>query len=170
VPVNVTVRGSAGVSGVAVDLLADGGSVTPATDTASSDGPARFELRSGAPGNARLSVNTTRFGAAETAVTYTFPVRFFLAAIVGGLIGMFLAGSEPGGSVVDRLRTILKGVLAGIVVAGAYLVLGMNVLPVELPTQRVFNEGLVFLVATFGALAWSRGALLFQGWGKKAAA
>jgi hypothetical protein len=170
VPVNVTVLGSGTVQATEVDLLTEEGSVSPGTDTVSSARPARFLLRSGGPGRSRLSVSTTRYGSATTEVEYTLPVRFFLAAIIGGLIGMFLAGGEPGGSMVDRLRTVLKGVLAGIVAAGAYLVLGTNVLPIELPSQRVFNEGLVFLVATFGALAWSRGALLFQGWGRKAEA
>ena len=170
VPVNVTVLGSGGVEATEIDLLVDEGSVSPGTDTVSSRRPARFLLRSGAPGTARLSVSTTRYGAAEAQVQYTLPIRFFMAAIVGGLIGMFLAGGSPDQGVGDRVRTVLKGVVAGIVAAGAYLVLGMNVLPVELPSQRVFNEGLVFLVATFGALAWSRGALLFQSWGKKAEA
>lgn len=86
------------------------------------------------------------------ALQYQWPLRFLLAAIGGGCIGVFARRWRKRTFKVG-LRDVLNGVFVGLMAAVGYA-LGVNLLKVEIPLQG-FNEAAVLLaaaVATFAGL------------------
>jgi hypothetical protein len=166
------VLGRGDVDSAEVNLLV-GRSPDSRTVTVASGAPAQVTVRSGSPGDAVVQASSAELGEAMRVVHYAFPWRFCVAALFGGILGSFLAGSAPpaneeaAGGWGRRVAPFARGVVAGVLAVAAYLLLGMNLLPVELPSEAVYNEGLVLVVAALAAFAWGRGGLLIQGWGRR---
>ena len=164
--ITVSVRGGGSVPDTHVEVLAQPGSPSPGSVTVSSGHAARLTLRSGRLGPASVEASATPLETGTTSVYYSFPSRFILAAAFGALVGVLLSGrrkksAEKGPG---YFSMAFHGLLAGVVVVLAYLVVGVNLLPIDLPAQPVYNEALVFIVSVLGTFAWSRGVLAIQKW------
>ena len=152
IPVDVMFEGSSSSDSVTVNFSTQRGTVTPNSVFVHYNTPTTVYLRSDGIGTSTLSAVSTFGNSNELIFVYTFPWLFLLAAIAGGLIGSFakyLLSAENKQSVT---KSLVGGILTGIIGAVAYYGLGLNLLGVNisagLNTLAVF--ALSALCAYFG--------------------
>ena len=110
-------------------------------------------LRSASTGMATVTISGAPFESTSTEVEFVFPVRYILAALIGGLAGglLRLGGKRRSGK---RLAfDLIVAVIAGAIVFGLF-VLGVNVTGFSLPAQA--GEVLVFVVTALGGFGGAR--------------
>jgi hypothetical protein len=128
-----------------------GGIVTPTELTLNATGTGTASIRSVSTGPTVVTVSGPGFSdEASAPVEFVFPMRFIIAAILGGLAGGLLRIGVPRrGSGKRALANLGLGVICGAIVFALYA-LGVNVIGFQLP--RLAGEVLVFVVAALGAL------------------
>lgn len=110
-------------------------------------------LRSASIGRDTVTVGGSPFKETTVAVTFAPPVRFIIAATVGGLVGGVLRIGRRIRVDAQTARDLALSVLTGAVVFGLYA-LGVNVTGFDLPAQA--GEVVVFVVAAIGAFVGTR--------------
>jgi hypothetical protein len=118
------------------------GSISPETALIDS-GIARVSLRSSGVGVAKVSPKAPGFQATVREFTFVWPIRFIVASLLGGLVGVFLKGKKT-------FRAILSGMLTGLIIAVAWWGLGLNLLGIEVP--RAWNEAGIFVMTALGSI------------------
>jgi hypothetical protein len=104
-------------------------------------------IRSAGLGPATITARGTGLGPAEVKIVYTWPIAFVTAALLGGLLGAFVAHMHVRRRSGTTLRRYLvKGVLVGLLVCLVYFGLGINLLEFDVNVQ-FFNELAVFALA-----------------------
>lgn len=163
VPVTVSMVGRSTGEPVTAELLARPGSVEPSRIEVGPGRPARVEVRSTATGEATVEAAGAAYPVDPLTLHYAFPGRFFLLALLGSLAGIVLGVAIPDKKVPlrERLRLVFSAVVAGVLAVIAYLALGLNFTPVELPDDPSFNESVILVVTALATLAWIRGRLVF---------
>ena len=117
------------------------------------DGMASQVLRSASIGTDTITARGIPFGEESLQVRYTLPVRFMVAAVLGGLAGGLLRLGKKFRLRSSSARELGLAVLAGAVVFGLYA-LGVNLTGFRLPAQA--GEVLVFVVSAVGAFIGTR--------------
>jgi hypothetical protein len=136
-----------------VQLGTDLGHVEPVELELSAEGTATSELRSASIGRAALVASGASFADGRAEVQFVFPLRFLVAALLGGLAGGALRRStRPRERRQALARELGIAVLCGQLVFALYA-LGVNLVGVQLPA--VAGELLVFAVCALGALLGS---------------
>ena len=110
-------------------------------------------LRSASTGTATVTVSGSPFEPVSENVEFVLPLRYMLAALIGGLAGGFLRLARKRAGIKSVVRSLLVGVIAGVIVFGLF-VLGVNVTGFGLPAQA--GEVLVFVVTALGAFGGAR--------------
>ena len=115
-------------------------------------------LRSaGGLGPATVRVQSAGLGTAETTITFAWPTRFALAALLGGVLGAVYAQvrQKQRGRTSSRVRQVMGAVLGAVLAAAIYIGLGVSLLPLasKIPLG---NEVAVFAFAAFGAISGLR--------------
>lgn len=146
----VTVSASDGSAskGQVVLLEAPVGNLSPEQLQLDSNGTAHASLRSESIGSAMLTASSNRLAPASETFNFEFPLRFLLAAIVGGVVGGLLRRGMAGAGRPLFLELLLS-VLAGAVGFGLFT-LGVNLTGFQLP--RNGGEVLVAVVAALFAV------------------
>jgi hypothetical protein len=116
-------------------------------------GTASQVLRSASIGTDTISVRGGPFGETRVDIKYTLPVRFMVAAALGGLAGGLLRLGRRVRMSSGSARDLGLAILTGAVVFGMYA-LGVNLTGFRLPAQA--GEVLVFVVAAIGAFLGTR--------------
>jgi hypothetical protein len=119
-------------------------------------------IRSEGLGQATIGATAAGLAPAQITVAYTWPIAFVAAALLGGLLGGFVAHLYARRrSAVSPGRNLLKGVLVGLLTCLVYFGLGINLLQFNVDV-RFFNElavfGLAALAGAFGIPALSGAA------------
>ncbi len=135
----------------------------PGRVTLDESGIAEATLRSRWIGTATITAERPGFASAEVPVQFVFPVRFLVAALLGGLVGGLLrwnrGARQDGGDGPDQqdgkrspiARYIWGGLLGGLLVAIAQAV-GINLAAAPMVAQLgLFNEAAVFVFGGIGA-------------------
>ena len=117
------------------------------------NGMASQIVRSASIGTDTITVRGIPFGEETRQIRYTLPVRFMVAAVLGGLAGGILRIGKKFRLNRSSARELGLAVLAGAVVFGLYA-LGVNLSSFRLPAQA--GEVLVFVVSALGAFVGSR--------------
>jgi hypothetical protein len=135
-------------------LAATQGEINPNQVTLDNNGQARAQLRSASIGTATINASWAPFAQASQSVDYEWPLRFLLAAGVGGVVGgVVRRGAKRGASWPRIGLELLVSVSTGLIVL-ALFVLGVNVLGFALPARG--GEVLVFVVSALGAFLGSQ--------------
>ncbi len=116
-------------------------------------GMGEASLRSASTGRDIVSVSGAPFDGVEKPVEFVFPLRYILAATLGGVAGGLLRIGGQRRRAKRIALDVLLAVIAGAIVLGLF-VLGVNVTGFGLPAQA--GEVLVFVVAALGAFAGTR--------------
>jgi hypothetical protein len=105
-------------------------------------------------GPATVRVVSATMGTAETTIIFAFPVRFALAALLGGMLGAFYAQTQQKrwGRTATTVRRVLGAALGAVLATAIYVGLGVSLLPIA-STIPLGNEVAVFAFAAFGAIA-----------------
>jgi hypothetical protein len=104
-------------------------------------------IRSAGLGPATISARATGLCPAEVTIVYRWPIAFVTAALLGGLLGAFVAHMHVRRRSSASLRRYLgKGVLVGLLTCLVYFGLGINLLEFDVNVQ-FFNELAVFALA-----------------------
>jgi hypothetical protein len=104
-------------------------------------------VRSAGLGPATISARATGLGPAEVTIVYRWPIAFVTAALLGGLLGAFVANMYARRRSAGLLRRyLMKGVLVGLLTCLVYFGLGINLLQFDVNVQ-FFNELAVFALA-----------------------
>jgi len=107
-------------------------------------------LRSEGFGSAKVIAQSAMIGSTEVQIQYIFPWIFIITSLLGGLIGSLIKLWRHENK---RKNTyyFFGGILSGIVVAGAYFILGIDILKLQIDIQY-FNEAAVFTLSALGAV------------------
>ncbi len=121
-------------------------------------GAGTVRLRSAGLGISRIRAVSPHFQDAEIDLRFVFPFPFLGAAIFGGIIGGLISRrkSESPGKKSPYLTSAIEGVGIGLLVAGVYYAVGINLLHIEFDAE-FFTEGAVFALSALGALFGIRG-------------
>lgn len=162
IPVTLTLHGGT-LNGDSIEVTLDvsKGSVTPAKVFVSADKSGIAWLRSENTGPATLTASSA-YGSVNRKFQFVFPSLFFIAALLGGFLGSLIypiyqrSQSNP----VPFGPHIAGGVIAGLIVAGAYS-LGFTALIDTLfkgliPVYPTLSEALIFVVAALAGMGWSK--------------
>lgn len=118
------------------------------------DGTASTTLRSESTGKVELVATSARMSPASATIEYDFPLRFLMAALVGGIGGGLLRRGPQAVRGAGRFaRELFLGVICGAVVFGLFA-LGVDLLPFKLPQHG--GELVVAVVAALGAYFGTR--------------
>jgi hypothetical protein len=129
-------------AGYGVQLRSRLGRLEPPSLTLDPEARGVSSVRSVSTGKDRLIVEGVNFEPATVEVEYVLPLRFILAALVGGLLG-----GLPGSG--GRTRKVLHALVYGILVFGIFAT-GINLTGLALPQNA--GEVVVFVVSAIGAL------------------
>jgi hypothetical protein len=111
-------------------------------------------LRSaGGLGPATIRVASATMGTAETTIDFAFPVRFALAALLGGVLGAVYSQTQQKQRTrnATAARRIVGAALGAMLATAIYIGLGVSLLPIA-STIPLGNEVAVFAFAAFGAM------------------
>jgi len=137
-----------------VVLSATLGELDPKQLTLDDNGQAHALLRSTSIGSATLNAASPPFAPAALSVVYEWPLRFLLAAGIGGLVGGIVRCGVKRGVAWRRVGLeLLVSLLTGLIVF-ALFVLGVNVIGFALPARG--GEVLAFVVSALGAFLGSQ--------------
>jgi hypothetical protein len=104
-------------------------------------------------GPATVRVVSATLGAAETTINFALPVRFALAALLGGVLGAVYAQTQQKkqGRTSSVVRQVVGAVLGAVLATAIYVGLGISLIPLasKIPLG---NEVAVFAFAAFGAM------------------
>jgi hypothetical protein len=104
-------------------------------------------------GPATVRVVSATLGTAETTIDFALPVRFALAALLGGVLGAVYAQTQQKkqGRTSSMVRQVVGAVLGAVLATAIYSGLGVSLLPLasKIPLG---NELAVFAFAAFGAM------------------
>ena len=114
------------------------------------DGGAVVKLRSAGLGPATVTARVVGWQPAEATITYQWPIVFLAASLLGGALGAVVASLQRK-SRASLGRTVLKGVLIGLVVCAVYFGIGVNLLQFDVKIQ-FFNEIAVFALSALAAM------------------
>jgi hypothetical protein len=136
-------------AGRVVTVSSDRGSVSPARVSLDDQGTGVATLRSVSVGNAVVDASSPPLAPASAPVHFAWPFVPLLTAVLGGMIGAYVARVQrsPIRSRRALRSVVLVGLLTGIVVVVLYAV-GVNVLPIQ-PTATA-GEALAFGLAAVG--------------------
>lgn len=147
---SITVRfiGSNSADSALINFNTEKGKVTPNSKYIHFNAPATVMLRTGGIGNCKIVALGSSYESNELLIKFIFPWYFLLASILGGLAGSFIKPDQKSGK---RFTTkkFLVGIITGLIGAGAYYFLGINLL--ELNLQGPFTEIAVFVVSALFA-------------------
>ncbi len=159
-PVTVSIRGGRLTRPVTVSFDTDKGSFEPAVVTLDPDRPlAEVRVRSAGIGPASIRAFAPGLGEDRVAFSYTWPVPFLLAALLGGVLGGLAAALSGGDKGRAARDAVVRGLVLGLLAAVVYYAVGVSLLQVDVGVQR-FNEAAVF---AFAALAGLLGLRLAPG-------
>lgn len=113
------------------------------------NGMAETVLRSDGIGEATIKASSPELKSATSRVRFRLPIRTFGAALLGGLLGAFVAFSTGDQPHSKAWKPVLGGTLFGVLVF-AFWAVGMNILPV---TPKV-TVGAAAVFAVAGLAAW----------------
>nr|PZN22266.1 MAG: hypothetical protein DIU78_15915 [Pseudomonadota bacterium] len=149
----VRAEGLPNPAGQVVVLSADRGRLSKTELVLDEHGVAMTELRSSGTGMVRVVAYGPAASSGKEQIWFQWPLRFLLAATIGGVIGALAGELRRGGlrgKPSNRVALdVLGGVLLGFVVTVAYAA-GVSLLALEIP--RTGGEALVFTIAALGAL------------------
>jgi hypothetical protein len=149
IPITVRFIGSNSPDSVKVTFTTEKGTVTPNPLMMRYNESATVYVRSEGMSKSRLTATANSIRSNDLLLTFTFPLYFLLATILGGLAGSFIKHySKPGRKKITS-KVILVGILTGIIGAAAYYVLGINLL--GLGSNGAFNEIAVFAISALFA-------------------
>lgn len=108
-------------------------------------------------GPATIRVVSAVLGTAEATINFALPIRFALAALLGGLLGAGYAQIRQKKRISARStgRQIAAAVLGTVLATAIYMGLGISLVPLA-ATIPLGNEVAVFAFAAFGAIAGVR--------------
>lgn len=119
--------------------------------------PEKVMLRSEGIGKTTIKANSSLYGDSNgLTIEFKPPILFFLLAIGGGLIGAVVKFYTKDKGEKLPFRSALVGMGIGFIVAGAYFVVGLNLLRFEL--DRTFNELGIMVVSALGGYFGIRGS------------
>ena len=130
---------------LSVSVTATSGYVSPETVDLRS-GQATVTVRSSGVGKSTVTVVGSGYRPAQAELEYIFPWAFLIATLLGSMIGAFLWREEGFG-----FGQFLRRMLMGLIVVVAWVILGLNLLNIPLPTY--YNEGLAFVLGALGSLS-----------------
>jgi hypothetical protein len=139
--------------GLSVQIASTLGELDSNTLQLDESGMGMASLRSTSTGTARIVLSGSPFESAATDVQFVFPMRYILAALIGGLAGGLLRLGGRRRSIKRIALDLLTAVVAGTIVFGLF-VLGVNVTGFALPAQA--GEVLVFVVTALGAFGGTK--------------
>jgi hypothetical protein len=160
VPVTVVLRGTTVTEAVEITLQASPGSVTPSQVYVTSEQSGTARLRSEGVGSATLRAISPRFETTEVELSYQFPFRFFIFALLGGLLGSLVYAlrrkrkNEPIPVRTHLIGGVLWGLLVAIIYAAGFEKLIDNFFGGLLPVYDYFSEILILGVAALAANLW----------------
>jgi len=160
IPIAVSFSGSKSSDSVSVTFIPEKGTVSPNPLKMRYNETATAYLRSEGMGKSLLTATANSIKSNPLPFTYTFPLPFLLATILGGLAGSFIKQNSKSTRKKITSKVILVGIVTGFIGAAAYYVLGINLL--GLSFSAGFNEIAVFaisaLFAYFGILVIKPGS------------
>lgn len=136
-------------AGRVINVTSDFASVNPTEVTLNDQGSGSTTVRSVSFGNAVIRAASPPMKPAEETMIFSWPIAFFVAAIVGGVSGAALARIQKSGLPKKRsLQTVVvRGVLTGVIVVALYAI-GVNILPIQ--PVAMAGEVLAFALAAVG--------------------
>ncbi len=157
VPITVLLRGADTSEQITINFSSEKGSFSPATMVLRGGEFATVRLRSQGTGEATVHVTSPQYSSQTMTVTYAFPWLFFLLALGGGLIGSMVSWllRKSADTPVQTAKFIAGWSLFGLVAAVLYLVLGINIIGIDVNAVDFFNEMLVFGVSALAPIAWT---------------
>jgi hypothetical protein len=116
----------------------------------------RSAIRSSGVGRDTVTATSGPLRSAPLELVYGWPVLFFVAALLGGVVGSVMECEAilRRGSPASRRAFVVSGVAAGLFAAVA-IAIGLNVTGVDLPETS--GEAVVFVVAALGTVLGLRG-------------
>jgi len=149
--VHVTLPPEAGTTPRVVRLTAKHAIPEPSELTLAGGETRDAKVRSVGIGTDTLYARSDPFHSDRVVIVYGWPVRFFAAALLGGLLGSVVAGygARRRGKGTSPPAYGVGGLATGLLVAIAFAV-GLNLTGLEMVTQ--YGEAVVFVVAALGAL------------------
>ncbi|MDP9203796.1 MAG: hypothetical protein M3P26_17975 [Gemmatimonadota bacterium] len=147
----VRVIGASLKDSLPVTLAVDQGSLKEDRVMVGPAGSATVHLRSKGTGPAKITATSPGLNRATATIQFGWPISFLLAALLGGALG----GATKHVRRIDRQdsglpKSILVGVLIGLLVAVAYYAVDVNLLRLAISVP-FFDEAAVFGLAMLGA-------------------
>jgi hypothetical protein len=104
-------------------------------------------------GLATVRVASATMGTAETTIRFAFPVRFALAALLGGVLGAMYGQiqQKQRARTATTVRRVVGATLGAVLATAIYIGLGVSLLSIA-STVPLGNEIAVFAFAAFGAM------------------
>jgi len=149
IPIAVSFSGSKSSDSVSVTFTPEKGTVSPNPLKMRYNETATAYLRSEGMGKSLLTATANSIKSNPLPFTYTFPLPFLLATILGGLAGSFIKQNSKSTRKKITSKVILVGIVTGFIGAAAYYVLGINLL--GLSFSAGFNEIAVFVISALFA-------------------
>ena len=149
IPIAVSFSGSKSSDSVSVTFIPEKGTVSPNPLKMRYNETATAYLRSEGMGKSLLTATANSIKSNPLPFTYTFPLPFLLATILGGLAGSFIKQNSKSTRKKITSKVILVGIVTGFIGAAAYYVLGINLL--GLSFSAGFNEIAVFVISALFA-------------------
>jgi len=145
--ISVRAVGLMNPEGRIVTVTSDVASVDPVEVRLDQQGAGTTSVRSVSVGDASINAVSPPLAPGKETIHFSWPIAYFLAAVVGGLGGASLAWVQKKGKKKKFQTVLIRGTLTGIIVVALYAV-GVNVLPIQ-PTATA-GEVLAFAVAAAG--------------------
>lgn len=139
-----------------VVLSARHGAPDPSVVSLAGGETGRSAIRSSGVGRDTVTATSGPLRAAPLELVYAWPLLFFAAALLGGVVGsvMDCEAIRRRGTPASRRAFVVSGVAAGLFAAVAIMI-GLNVTGVNLPETS--GEAAVFVVAALGTVLGLRG-------------
>jgi hypothetical protein len=155
IPVSILLRGADDEHVAVVTFEADRGAFTPQTLELRGGRIETARLRSQGLGAVSIRIASPRFQDQMLEMHYAFPWMFFLLACSGGLLGSVVSWLlRKRGKEDIRAASYIPGwTLFGLIAAIVYLVLGVNIIGIDLGDTANLNEMLVFGIAALAPLS-----------------
>ncbi|HJS53415.1 MAG TPA: hypothetical protein VJ765_02695 [Chitinophagaceae bacterium] len=151
IPITVRFVGSSSSDSVTVSFSPEKGTIKPISLNMSYNRSATVTLRSEGTGKSKITAIANSYESNELNFIFIFPWPFLLFAILGGLAGSYIKPDAKSGKRNFTVKKILVGIITGIIGAGAYYFLGINLL--GLSFGAAFNEIAVFIISALFAYA-----------------